>query len=118
MVFLSFLPMSSSDGEYPQARGVDLYTNSRLDGSFSFFSSDLVVSTACSASLLGCGKQGLLVVCLKPNSFAKLMNSADAYCGSLSLLTSSGIPCLEKIALRALITSCDLVVFCMAASSI
>ena len=70
MVFLSFLPMSSLDGEYPQARGVDLYANSPLDGSFSFFSSDLVVSTARSASLLDCGKRGLLV-CLKPHSFAK-----------------------------------------------
>ena len=118
MVFLSFLPMSSSDGEYPQARGVDLYANSPLDGSFSFFSSDLVVSTARSASPLDCGKRGLLVVCLKPHSFAKWVNSADAYCGPLSLLTSSGIPCLAKIALRALITSCDLVVFCMPDTSI
>ena len=46
------------------------------------------------------------------------MNSTDAYCGPLSLLTSSGIPCLAKIAFRALITSCDLVVFSMAAKSI
>ena len=70
MVFLSFLPMSRSDGEYPQARGVDLYANSPLDGSFFFFSSYLV-STARSASPLDYGKRGLLVVCLKPHSFAK-----------------------------------------------
>ena len=71
MVFFSFLPMSSSDGEYPQARGVDLYANSPLDGSFCFFSSDLVVSTARSASPLACGKRGLLIVCLKLHSLAK-----------------------------------------------
>ena len=71
MVFVSFLSMSSSDGEYPQASGVDLYANSPLDLSFSFFSSDLVVSTARSASPLDCGKLGLLVVCLKPHSFVK-----------------------------------------------
>ena len=72
MVFVSFLPMSSSDGEYPQASGVDLYANIPLDLTFSFFSSDLVVSTARSASSpLDGGKRGLLVVCLKPHSFAK-----------------------------------------------
>ena len=71
MVFLSFLPICISDGEYPQARGVDLYANSPLNGSFSFFSSDLVVSTTRSASPVDCGKPGLVVVCLKPHSFAK-----------------------------------------------
>ena len=89
--------ISNSDGEYPQARGVDLYANSPFDGSFSFFSKDLTVSTASSTSPLDCGKKGLLVVCLKPHSFAKLVNSADAYCGPLSLLTS-----LEFRALRRL----------------
>ena len=63
-----------------------------------------MVSTARFASPLDCGKRGLIVVCLKPHSFAKWVNSADAYCGPLSLLTSSGIPCLAKIALRALMT--------------
>ena len=65
---------------------VDLYPESPLDGSFSFFSSDLIVSTARSTSLLDCGKQGLLVICLKPHSLAKLVNSAEGYCGPLSLL--------------------------------
>ena len=62
---------SSSDAEYPQVRGVDLYANSPLDGSFSFFRSDLVVSTGPFASPLDCGKRGLLVVCLKPHSLSK-----------------------------------------------
>ena len=37
MLFLSFLPMSSSAGEYLQASGVDLYANSPLDGSVVYF---------------------------------------------------------------------------------
>ena len=77
-----------------------------------------MVSTARSALPLDRGKWGLLVEYVKPRSFAKRVNSADAYSGPLSLLTSSGIPCLAKIALRALITSCDFVAFFMAATSI
>ena len=34
MVVLSFLPMSSSAGEYPHATGVDLYASSAFVGSF------------------------------------------------------------------------------------
>ena len=97
MVFLNFLPMSSSDGGYPQARGVDLYDNSPLDGSFSFFSGDLVVSTTCSASPLDCGKQGLLVVCLKPHSFAKRLNSAMHTVGNCHFLLLKGFHVLEKL---------------------
>ena len=83
---------------------MDLYANSPFDGSFSFFRSDLV-STARSASPLDCGKRGLLVVCLKSHSLAKLVNSAEACCEPLSLLTSFGILCLVKIAFNALMTS-------------
>ena len=75
---------------------MDLYANSPFDESFSFFRSDLV-STARSTSPLDCGKRGLLVVCLKSHSLAKLVNSAEACCEPLSLLTSSGILCLVKI---------------------
>ena len=67
---------------------MDLYANSPFDESFSFFRSDLV-STARSTSPLDCGKRGLLVVCLKSHSLAKLVNSAEACCEPLSLLTSS-----------------------------
>ena len=112
-----FRPMSSSAGECPQASGVDLYANSPLVGSFSFFKRDLVVLRARSTSPFACGKRGLLVVCLNPQSFANWVNSADAYCGPLSLLTSSGMPCHAKIALSALITSDDLVVLFIAATS-
>ena len=121
MVFLSFLPMSSSDGEYPQARRVDLYANSPLDGSFSVFSSDLVVSTTCSASPLDCGKQGLLTALLYAWNPILLRNEwiQPIYTvGLCHFLLLQWIPCLAKIALRALITLCDLVVFCMAATSI
>ena len=39
------------------------------------------------------------------HKFTNLLNSAEEYCGPLSLLTSSGIPCLGKIAFSALMTS-------------
>ena len=105
MVVRSVRPISNSDGEYPQAGFADLYANNAFSGCFSFFRKDLTVPTARFTSPLDCGKQGLLVMCPKPHSFAKLVNSADVYCGSLSLHTSSGIPCLAKIAFKALITS-------------
>ena len=56
MVFLSFLPISNSDGKYPQSSGIDLYVDSRKVRSFSFFRSDLVVFTAHSAMMQSWGK--------------------------------------------------------------
>lgn len=50
MVLLTFHPISSSAGKYPQANGVDLYSNSPFVGSFSFLRSDLVAFTAHSTS--------------------------------------------------------------------
>ena len=47
MLFLSFLPMSSSAGEYPQASGVDLYANSPLDGSVVYFQYSLHDISVC-----------------------------------------------------------------------
>ena len=47
MAFLSFLSMSSSAGEYPQARGVDLYANSPLDGSVVYFQYSLPFISVC-----------------------------------------------------------------------
>lgn len=44
MVFFSFIAISNSDSEYLQASRVDLYADSPLVGSFSFFRSDLVGS--------------------------------------------------------------------------
>ena len=46
-LFFSFLPMSSSAGEYPQASGVDLYANSPLDGSVVYFQYSLHDISVC-----------------------------------------------------------------------
>ena len=65
MVFLSFLPISNKDGEYPQASGVDLTNDNKnfLVGSFSFIRSDLVAFTTRFTSPLDWGKRGPLVPC-------------------------------------------------------
>lgn len=67
MVFLSFLPISNSDGEYPQASGVDLYASNPLVGSFPFFRSDLVVLQHTPPHHWAGESEG----CLKPHSVAK-----------------------------------------------
>lgn len=71
MTFLNFRPISNFDGEYPQANGMDLYANSPLDGSFSFFGSDLVVSTACLPHI-GLSEAG--AACLMPETPLFLQN--------------------------------------------
>lgn len=66
MVILSFLPLNSSAGEYPHARGVDLYASSAFVGSFSFFNMDFTVLTARSTSPFALGYLGLDVECFIP----------------------------------------------------
>ena len=42
-----------------------------------------------------CGNSGLLVICWKLYDDANVANSWEAYCGPLSLMMVTGIPCLE-----------------------
>ena len=46
-----------------------------------------------------CVNRGLLVICSNSYVCAKCVNCSDMNCGSLSFLTISGIPNLEKISL-------------------
>ena len=46
---------------------------------------------------------------LKSYCLANAANSCDEYCGPLSLLMISGIPCREKMVFRALIMACEVV---------
>ena len=59
---------------------------------------------ALSANPLGCEKCGLEVVCLKSHSLAKRLKHAAEYSGLLSVHSSLGIPCQEKIFLILLMT--------------
>ena len=56
------------------------------------------------------------MVCLKLYALAKSRNSRDAYCGPLSLTTSSGIPNCEKVDLSAEIMLAEVVVVSLTAS--
>lgn len=44
-----------------------------------------------------------------PYDLENVANSRDEYCGPLSLLTTSGMPCLEKMDLKAAITAEEVV---------
>ena len=54
--------MSSSAGENPQARGVDLCASNAFAGSFFLFRIVLTIFTACSTSPFACGSLGLVVL--------------------------------------------------------
>ena len=45
----------------------------------------------------------------KPYRLAKSANSWELYCGPLSLMSSSGIPCQAKMEERDLMILCDVV---------
>lgn len=76
-----------------------------------------MVFTARSASPLLCGNLGLLVICVKPYSYAKLAKSPELYCGPLSDMTISGTPWRANIDLQCSMVALD-VVACIFATSI
>ena len=108
-------PISSCAGDIPiSSIGVFRRSKKARFGSFlsslAFFRMFLMVWTVRSASPLGCGYLGNEVVCLNSYSLAKLANSALLNCGPLSLMTSSGMPCLAKLGFRCLIVAALVVV--------
>ena len=99
---------SAADSRH-HGRGVDLSDSNDRHGSFKPFNSLFTVWTALSACPLLWGKCGLLLVCLKPYSLAKSVNSCDEYCDPLLLRTSSGMPYYAKMDLRAVIMLVEVV---------
>ena len=94
---LSLCPTVSSAGlKLHQGKGVDQYTSNPLEMSSECFNIFFTVCTVLSTWPLLCGYRGLLVICLKLYAFEKAANSCELYCGPLSLLTTSEIPCLEN----------------------
>ena len=57
---------------------------------------DFAVCTVFSATPLDCGYPGLDVMCSNPQVLANSAKSFEEYCGPLSDLTISGIPCHAK----------------------
>ena len=58
---------------------------------------------------LDCGYLGLLVMCENPYWLANSANCSDEYCGLLSDITVSGIPCHENILFRWLMMFVEVV---------
>ena len=101
------------------AIGVLQYSSSATYGSrpsqSAFFKMCFSVCTARSLCPFDCGKLGLDVISFMPQTLPKLVNSWLAN-GMLSLIISSGIPCLAKIDLSWMMTF-DAVLFSSSAIS-
>ena len=73
MVVLNFLPKSSSEGLYPFSKGIEWYDIRATYGLLLFTNKIFKVPTAPSANPFPWWYCGLLVICAKPYSLAKLL---------------------------------------------
>ena len=69
-----------------------------------FLSIDFAVRMALSTSPFAWGYFGELVTCVKWYASANCRKVSALYCGPLSDIMTSGIPCMAKTSLRAFIT--------------
>ena len=72
-----------------------------------FLSMDFAVRMALSTSPFAWGNLGELVTCVKWYAAANCRKASALYCGPLSDIRTSGMPCVAKTSLSAFMTECE-----------